>query len=200
MAFDVTQFRSAMTGDGARANLFDVSLSFPDLAGGVPSSDKTRFMCKSAQLPASTLGIVTAQYFGRELKFSGNRTFADWTITIINDEDFMIRNAFEAWMNGINSHITNIRNPVFDGIHYTRDATVTQYGKSTGKAIKTYNFVGLFPTEVSAIDVDWGTNDAIEEFTVNLAYQYWIADSTSQSKVATEPSSSAAPRSVSPFG
>ena len=183
MAFNVNAFRGQLTGDGARANLFEVALNFPEFASGgsdnaKKATEKTRFMCKTAQLPGSTLGSVTAQYFGRELKFAGNRTFADWTVTIINDEDFLIRNAFESWMSGINSHVSNIRNPVANApLDYTKDGQVYQYGKN-GNLIKTYNFVGLFPTEVSAIDVDWGSNDAIEEFTVTLSYQYWTSNET----------------------
>jgi hypothetical protein len=111
MAFNVNQFRSQMTGDGARPNLFEVTLPFPAFSAPGTAQQKTTFMARSAQLPGSTLGIVPVNYFGRELKFVGNRTFADWTINVINDEDFVIRNAFERWMNAINSHSLNVRNP-----------------------------------------------------------------------------------------
>ena len=111
MAFNVAEFRANMVGDGARPNLFAVSLTFPSLVNGaVVAGQKTTFMAKAAQLPGSTIGSVTVPYFGRELKFAGNRTFADWTISIINDEDFLIRNAIEEWMNAINSHASNVRN------------------------------------------------------------------------------------------
>jgi hypothetical protein len=130
-------------------------------------------MCKTAQLPGATLGLVPLQYFGRELKFVGNRQFADWTITIINDEDFVIRNAFERWMNGINSHNLNVRNPLaLSPLGYTVDGDVTQFGKK-GDALKKYRFVGLFPSDITPIDVDWGSNDTIEEFSVSLTYQWW---------------------------
>ena len=88
MAFNVNDFRAQMTGDGARPNLFEVSMPFPAFSAPGNAQTKLTFMCKTAQLPGSTLGVVPVQYFGRELKFVGNRTFADWTITIINDEDF----------------------------------------------------------------------------------------------------------------
>jgi hypothetical protein len=130
-------------------------------------------MCRSAQLPGSSIGTVPVQYFGRELKFAGNRTFTDWSITIINDEDFVVRNAFERWMNGINSHSLNVRNPLAQTPEsYTVDSQVIQYGKN-GDAIKTYSFIGVFPTDVSPIEVDWSSNDQIEEFTVNLSFQWW---------------------------
>jgi len=173
MAFNVNEFRSQMVGDGARPNLFEVSMPFPGFSGPENAQTKLTFMCKTAQLPGSTIGAVPVQYFGRELKFAGNRTFQDWTIQIINDEDFVIRNAFERWMNGINSHTLNIRNPVAGSPgSYTTDGEVKQFGKQ-GDVLKKYKFVGLFPTDISAIDVDWGSNDAIEEFSVTLSYQWW---------------------------
>ncbi len=175
MAFSVNEFRSQMAGDGARPNLFEVSMPFPGFSAPGNAQSKLTFMCKTAQLPGSTVGVVPVQYFGRELKFAGNRTFADWTITVINDEDFSVRNAFERWMNGLNSHTLNIRTPAaLAPLGYTVDGEVFQYGKA-GAIIKKYKFVGLFPTDVTPIDVDWGSNDAIEEFSVTLAYQWWEA-------------------------
>ena len=173
MAFNINEFRSQMQGDGARPNLFEVTLPFPAFALPGNAQTKLTFMCKTAQLPGSTVNTVPVQYFGRELKFAGNRTFQDWSVTIINDEDFVIRNAFERWMNGMNSHATNVRNPAASGpTGYTVDGEVRQYGKG-GNTLKKYKFIGLFPTDLSTIDVDWGSNDTIEEFTVNLSYQWW---------------------------
>jgi hypothetical protein len=175
MAFNINEFRSQMQGDGARPNLFEVTLPFPAFALPGNAQTKLTFMCKTAQLPGSTINSVPVQYFGRELKFAGNRTFQDWSVTIINDEDFVIRNAFERWMNGMNSHATNVRNPAAStSTGYTVDGEVRQYGKG-GNTLKKYKFVGLFPTDLSTIDVDWGSNDTIEEFTVNLSYQWWEA-------------------------
>lgn len=173
MAFSVNEFRSQLIGDGARPNLFQVSMPFPAFSTPENAQEKLTFMCKTAQLPGATLGIIPVQYFGRELKFVGNRTFIDWTITVINDEDFMIRNAFERWMAGINSHALNIRNPAaLPPSGYSVDGEVTQYGKQ-GNTLKKYKFVGLFPTDLTPIDVDWGANDTIEEFSVTLSYQWW---------------------------
>ena len=178
MAFSVNEFRSQMTGDGARPNLFEVSMPFPSFASPANAQTKLTFMCKTAQLPGSTVGVVPVNYFGRELKFVGNRTFADWTISIINDEDFVVRNAFERWMNGINSHNFNVRNPLaLAPLGYSVDSEVTQFGKP-GNILKKYRFVGVFPTDVTPIDVDWGSNDAIEEFSVTLSYQWWDAIDT----------------------
>lgn len=180
MAFNVAEFRANMIGDGARPNLFSVSLTFPTIVdGGAVASQKTTFMAKSAQLPGSTVGIVPMYYFGRELKFAGNRTFTDWTLQIINDEDFAVRKALESWMNSINSHSGNIRNSgAMNPSSYSVDATVTQYGK-TGDVLKTYKFVGMFPIDIAPIDLDWGSNDAIEEYATTFAFQYWESDTTS---------------------
>lgn len=180
MAFNVTEFRSQMIGDGARPNLFSVSLAFPGIAANAGAAGtKTTFMAKSAQLPGSSVGTVPVFYFGRELKFAGNRTFPDWTLQIINDEDFLIRNSLETWMNSINSHQANLRNAAAAApLGYTTDAVVNQYGKS-GNTLKAYTFVGLFPIDIAPIDLDWGSNDTIEEYSVTFAYQYWTSDTTS---------------------
>ena len=180
MAFNVAEFRANMIGDGARPNLFSVSLTFPTIANNsTAAGQKVTFMAKTAQLPGSTVGTVPVYYFGRELKFAGNRTFTDWTLTIINDEDFSIRNSIESWMNAMNSHAGNVRNTGAANVNgYTVDATVTQYGK-TGGELKKYKFVGLFPVDLAPIDLDWGSNDAIEEYQTTFAYQWWEADTTS---------------------
>lgn len=180
MAFNVAEFRANLVGDGARPNLFQVTLTFPAIAAnGTAAGQKATFMAKAAQLPGSTIGQVPVYYFGRELKFAGNRSFADWTLQIINDEDFTIRNAIESWMNSINSHSGNVRNAAAaNPSSYTVDATVTQYGK-TGDALKTYKFVGMYPLDLAPIDLDWSSNDTIEEYGVTFAYQWWETDTTS---------------------
>ena len=179
MAFNVTEFRANMIGDGARPNLFEVTMRFPQLTiDSSAAATKLTFMAKAAQLPGSTVGTVPVYYFGRELKFAGNRTFADWTVTIINDEDFLTRNALESWMNAINSHEGNVRDMrAMNSVNYTVDAFVKQFSK-TGEILKEYKFVGMFPVDVAPIDVDWGSNDSIEEFTATFAYQWWEAETT----------------------
>ena len=180
MAFNVAEFRANMIGDGARPNLFSVSLIFPTIVSNSSTAgQKITFMAKTAQLPGSTIGTVPVYYFGREMKFPGNRSFADWTLTIINDEDFAIRNSLESWMNALNSHTTNVRSgAALSSTNYSVDASVTQYGKN-GNELKKYNFVGMFPLDLAPIDLDWGSNDAIEEYTCTFAYQYWETNTTS---------------------
>ena len=167
----VDDFKSKLRGGGARPNLFKATINFPAYAGG--DVELTSFMCKAAQLPQSMTNSFPVAFRGRELKVAGDRTFDDWTVSIINDTDFAVRDAFERWMNGMNTHATNVRNPAAASpAGYTTDATVTQYGKN-GNTLKQYKFIGVFPTDLSPIDVDWGSNDTIEEFTVTLSYQWW---------------------------
>jgi hypothetical protein len=176
MAFNVNSFRSQMIGDGARPNLFEVTLVLPSyVTGATEASQKLTFMAKAAQLPGSSIGSVPVYYFGRELKFAGNRTYADWTLQIINDEDFIIRNSMENWINSINNNVENKRaENAKQPSGYSVDATVTQYVKSGGEA-KKYTFVGMFPLDIAPIDLDWGSNDTIEEFSITFAYQYWTS-------------------------
>jgi len=188
MSFNIDQFRTAMQYDGARPNLFEVVLAFPnfvELRG--QASSVSRFFVKTAQLPGSTIGAVTVPYFGREVKVAGNRTFADWTVTVLNDEDFVIRQAFERWLRGINGNKTNLRepgavstSPLTPGTSYAVDCEVYQYSKAGGSPIKKYRFVGMFPNDVAPIDLDWGSNDTVEEFSVTLSYQYWESVDTRQ--------------------
>jgi hypothetical protein len=181
MPFNVQEFRASLVTDGARASLFDVMLTFPLVAatgGNAPgvfgsAAQQVTFRARSTSLPGDSISSIGLNYFGREIKIAGNRTFPDWSFTVINDEDFTIRNSFERWMSGINSHVSNLRMPALisgDG-GYQQDAVVTQYSK-IGEPIKQYRIVGAFPTDVSAIDLDWGA-DNVEEFAVTFAYQWW---------------------------
>jgi len=183
MSFDVGTFRSQMVGDGARPNLFEVIMPFPGIsrvsgspsAGGVDA--KMTFMCRTAQLPGSTIGSIPVNYFGREIKLAGNRTYTEWNVTILNDEDFLVRNTLEKWMNSINSSRGNFRaQGALSPTSYTVDPVVNQYGKEIpGPIIKQYKFIGMFPIDISPIDLDWGQNDTVEEFSVTFSYQ-WFED------------------------
>ena len=170
----VDDFKSKLRGGGARPNLFKASLNFPAYAGG--DVELSSFLCKTAALPVSEMALVTVPFRGRQLKIAGDRTFANWTVTVINDTDFSVRDAMERWMNGINAHAANtgLSNPV----DYEADLSVDQLDRN-GDVLKTYNFRGCFPTNVSEIALSYETNDAIEEFTVEFAIQYWESNTTS---------------------
>ena len=170
----VDDFKSKLRGGGARPNLFKATVNFPAYAGG--DVELTSFLCKAAQLPSSVMAQIDVPFRGRQLKIAGDRTFEPWTVTIINDTDFNVRNAMERWMNGINAHAANtgLTNPV----DYQADLLVEQIDKD-GSTLKTYNFRGCFPTNLGAIELSYETNDAIEEFTVEFQVQYWESGTTS---------------------
>ena len=170
----VDDFKSKLVGGGARANMFKVTANFPSYAQG--DVELTSFLCKAAQLPASIIAPVEVNFRGRKLQMAGDRTFEPWTITVINDVDFSVRNAFERWSNGINQHVdgTGIANPT----EYMADMIVEQLDKS-GNPVKRYDFRGTFPTNISAIDLSYDDENQIEEFTVELQDQYWESDTTS---------------------
>lgn len=165
MAFDINSIRSQLQFGVARQNLFEVTLRNPADSSG---DSRLRFMAQSAQLPSSDLGIIEVPYFGRRIKLAGDRVFAPWQITVINDEDFLIRNAMEQWSHQINAMQRNVR----DLANYKSEGTVTQFAKD-GQRIREYNFTGVFPTEVSAIELDWGATDTYETFTVTFQYDWW---------------------------
>ena len=185
----LTDFRARMVGGGTRSNLFECEINFPPLAledsstgNSSELSRKTRFLIKAANLPASTLGVIDVPFRGRNLKIAGDRTFDPWTITVINDTDFSIRNAFERWMNLINKNQDAAGK--IEPSQYQREAYIYQLGranhKNTGSeskniipVLKTYKFYGIFPSSVSAIDVSYDSSDTIEEFTVDLQVQWW---------------------------
>jgi len=170
----VDDFKSKLIGGGARPNLFKAIVNFPAYAAG--DTELTSFMCKGAQLPGSIIAQLDVPFRGRQLKIAGDRTFENWTITVINDTGMEVRNAMERWMNGMNEHVNNtgLSNPT----DYQADMAIEQLDKA-GNITKTYTIRGAYPINVSAIDLSYETNDAIEEFTVELAYQYWEADTTS---------------------
>ena len=170
----IDDFKAKLIGGGARGNLFKATVTFPSYAGG--DTELTQFMCKAASLPASIIGQVDVPYRGRQLKVAGDRTYEAWSLTIINDTGFEIRDAFERWQNGMATHKSNIglTNPA----DYTTDMLVDQLDRN-GSTIKQYTFRGAWPTNISAIDVSNDSADAIEEFSVELAYQYWTSNTTS---------------------
>jgi hypothetical protein len=186
---NLNQFKNRLRGGGARPNLFEASIpSFPSGISGAgtlwddAARRDFRFLCKAAQLPASTVAEIPVPFRGRILKVAGDRTFEPWTVTIINDEDFNLRSAFEGWMNTINdlSHATGITNPS----SYMANAYIAQLGRGNARnseshpqsnrsqqVLRSYKFTGIFPTEVGAIDLSYDSTDTIEEFTVTFQVQ-----------------------------
>tara|TARA_B100001778_G_scaffold281613_1_gene246800 strand:+ start:184 stop:771 length:588 start_codon:yes stop_codon:yes gene_type:complete len=169
----ITDFKSKMAGGGARPNLFEVELVFPDpIAIENDVKEKSRFLVKAAQLPASNITPIEVNFRGRILKIAGDRTFDTWTVTIIQDVDFAIRSAFEKWMNFINKmeDATGAQDPAL----YQPDAYVHQLDRD-GSTLRTYKFHDVFPTNISAVDLSYETVDSVEEFTVEFQVQWWEA-------------------------
>ena len=168
----ITDFKSKLTGGGARSNLFEVELAFPS-AVSVDNAilDKSRFLVKAAAIPSSNVTSLEVAFRGRTLKVAGDRSFESWTITVINDTDFAIRSAFEKWMNYINrlSDNTGQTNPAL----YQADAYVHQLNRD-GSILRSYHMYDLFPTSISSMPLDYGT-DSIQEFTVEMQVHWWEA-------------------------
>lgn len=196
----LTDFKSRLVGGGARPNLFECEVQFPAGLSDVQVDDDFRFMIKAAQMPASNVNVIDIPFRGRNLKIAGDRTFDPWTITVINDTNFKIRDAFEKWMNFINRHDDNAG--VITPNAYQVEMVVHQLGRgnvssnTTGvlpsttdqmPVLKTYKFFGTFPTNVSPIELSYDAADSIEEFTVDLQVQWWdaIDPSTARSILGT---------------
>ena len=175
----IKNFKTRLAGGGARPNLFEVHIpSFPVAATEsgadwvTEAQEDFRFLCKAAALPASNNGVIDVPFRGRILKVAGDRTFETWTITVINDVDFSIRSAFEKWMNVINrmTDATGLTDPNT----YYKDAVVKQLDRNGG-VLRSYKFWDIFPTNLSAMDLNYETTDTIQDFTVELQVHWWEA-------------------------
>ena len=174
--FKVDTLKGKLGGGGARANLFKCTFSGANGLTG-DAGDKATHLCKAASLPGSVVGQVDIPFRGRVLKVAGDRSFENWTVTFINDEDFAIRDQFETWMNKINGH-ENGKGEV-DPEKYQSVLTVEQLSRDkTSKGLKKIILDGAFPVNISSIDLSYDTTDAVEEFTVEFAYNYYKTNTT----------------------
>ena len=170
----VDDFKSKLVGGGARSNMFKVTCNFPSYAQG--DVELSSFMIKGAQFPSSVVAPVPVLFRGRQLQVAGDRTFEPVSLTVINDTGFEVRNSFERWMNGINEHNNNsgLSNPT----DYQADMLIEQLNKQ-GEVTKTYDLRGVFPTNLSTIELSYDNENQIEEFTVEMQVQYWESNTTS---------------------
>ena len=170
---NIADFKAQMIGGGSRPNQFRVELTFPSYVTlGVVAGARAQFLCKAAQLPASTIETLPVLYRGRPVNFAGERTFQPWTVTVYNDTTFGIRNALEQWQSGIqNYNTTNGRTNPTD---YQVDLSVHQLDRN-GAIIKSYKFVDAFPTTISAIGLDYEQQNAIEQFDVEFQYNFFTS-------------------------
>ncbi|MNE23929.1 T4-like virus tail tube protein gp19 [compost metagenome] len=163
----ISKFKAALKGGGARANRFEVLVSFPGFAGTNDAIRKTAFLCSSTQLPGSTLGVIEQPFRGRTLKLAGDRVFDEWEVTFVNDTDFDIRNSFERWHNFINSYNSNTGSTIPD--EYMSTVTIYQLDNSDNR-IKEYTLLLAWPSVVAPIEVAQDSNDQLELFSVTFVY------------------------------
>ena len=183
----IVDFRSKMTGGGARSNLFEVTIEYPDLLGLSSDSDGPKatgeFLIKAAEIPASNLGNIPVPFRGRVLPVAGGRTFDPWTVTVINDTNFKVRDAMEKWSNFINDLQTS--QGVINPEDYQTAAFVKQLSREgeanpgTIDVLREYRFEGIYPNVVSSIPLDYGATDQIEEFQVTFNYLFYSVPSGS---------------------
>lgn len=165
MAFNINEIRARLTNEGARPNLFEVTITNP--ANNSADSD-IPFLVRAASLPTFRKATIPIPYFGRIIKLAGDRTFDPWSVEIMNDENFKIRNALEEWSGGINKLQNNVRTLT----NYKSQATVKQFGKNK-EVLRVYEFHGVYPSEISGIPLDWSPSDAIETYRVTFEYDYF---------------------------
>ena len=193
MAFSVTEFKSNLKQGGARPALFKVDFLYP--SGIKPPSTRSEFLVKATTIPASTIGSYDVFYHGKTIHVAGDRSFDTWDTTIINDEDFGIRNSLESWMAAISNHTLNTRdknlfqsNDMSEGssAKYKSSLKVTQFSKA-GDDLRTYIFKGAWPSALSTINLDWSSQE-IEEFTCTWMYDSWfVSAATSASNLPVPP-------------
>ena len=189
MAHQIQDFKSTLIGGGARPNLFQVDItSFPGSEDENFDAEDFSILCKAAQLPASNVASIDVPFRGRIFKVAGDRTFDEWTVTVINDNNFVIRSAMERWMQKIAQYGdgSGFQNPA----DYQIDAVVKQFARlnsadptevgSGMEVAKKYKFYSVFPTNISAIELSYDSSDTIEEFTVTFQVQYWAPDSSAE--------------------
>jgi hypothetical protein len=173
--FNVERFKSALTNGGARPNQFAVQLSYPTyVTGAALAVARSPFLVNIAELPGQTVNPAIVQYRGREVKFVGDRIFAPWTITVLNDAEMSIRNAMEQWMNGMEDYANKFGR--LQPSEYQRDLDVFQLDRN-GNILKSYKLVNSFPVDLSPVALDFGANDQISQFTVTFQYQHFTTSS-----------------------
>ena len=180
----IVDFRSRLKGGGARSNLFEVQMSFPSFAvANTETLNDIPFLVKAAEIPASNIGNIPVPFRGRILPIAGDRTFDPWTVTIINDTNFRLRDVMERWSDGINDIQT--AQCTINPEDYQQTAKVLQLSRGPANAnrkitsnedipvLREYDFIGIYPNVVSSIPLDHGATDQIEEFQVTFNYLYY---------------------------
>jgi hypothetical protein len=167
---NISSFKANMLAGGARSNQFQCIITFPAaVTGGALASNKVSFMAKSASIPDSTVADIEVMYRGRAVHFAGERTFQPWNISVYNDNDFALRNAFESWINIISN--PDSTNGLMSPLDYQVDMEVHQLDRSDN-VVKKYKFVDAYPTNVGEIQLSWDANSQLQEYPVSFSYNY----------------------------
>ncbi len=178
MPFNIDTFRAGgLKMGGARPALFDILITPPAIVQNAGAAAQYTLLAKAASVPPAIVGDVHIPYFGRMVKYSGDREYPDWEVTVLNDEDFVLRRIMESWSNEMNTSVTNQMTTQTHPLNYKASAIVTQYSKDN-VAIASYQFDGLWPKVVDTMQLDWGNQNSIQEFNLTFAYDYWIPIAT----------------------
>ena len=198
----LSNFKSRLATGGARPNLFEASIYFPQSLTSFwdnTTQEDFQFFCKATSMPASSIGVVDIPFRGRVLKVAGDRTFEPWTVTVINEENFAVRDSFEKWANAINNLVTGAgdQNPNT----YMGSGEIRQLSRKTGGAgfagaegttektqevTKVYQVKDIWPSEISSIDLSYDSSDAIEEFTVTFQVEYITSEGVQSDTSSTQ--------------
>lgn len=179
--FSVSKFREQLNG-GSKANLFRCEISPSDGLSATLGTDNIfgteqfSFLCRSAAIPSFTLGVIEVPFRGRRIKIPGDRTFADWTVTVINDEEQKMRKTFSAWMNSMND--SDGENALRASNSDYRCTITIQHLRSDGTVSRVYQLEDAFPTDMGAIDLNYDTTDVIQDFTVTFQYHFMDGGTT----------------------
>ena len=172
---NISDFKAKLAGGGARSNQFKVTMPFPGYASVGGEIEDLAFLCKATSVPSMEITNINVPFRGRAIKIAGDRTIPSWSVTVYNDTNFRLRNAFERWQNGINNMSDNegLTNPV----DYQVDAFLDHLDRN-GNTIKSYTLRGVYPTAIAAIPLDYDEKTVIEEFEVTLEYQFFDTNTT----------------------
>ena len=170
----IEDFKAVLQGGGVRPTMFEVELTFPDSVVSDPTLTTTEgtFLIKASQLPPSNVGQIQVPFRGRKLKVSGDRSFEDWSVTVINDVSFNLRKSFEEWSERIQNHNYALGSTTLND--YFASAIVRQLDRD-GTQLRAYRFEGIWPSAIDSIDLDFDSTDTVEEYGVTFAVQYWSA-------------------------
>lgn len=176
LAKSISQFKGALRYGGVRPTMFQVEMDFPDgtTTNVQDAVNKAAFLVKGAQIPASNVGVIEVPFRGRKLKVAGDRSFESWTVTVINDASFTVRKALEKWSEKVQNMNYALGETELE--KYFKDLSVHQLDRDA-KTLRSYKVFSAWPSAISPIDLDFGTNDTVEEYQVTFEYQYWNSSS-----------------------